>query len=76
MINIDIDFSNMVNKLLDFLNASPVNFLAARNIATLLEEAGYRRFDPQTPLGKVKAGELPNDLCTLRLTDVPHQAQR
>ena len=57
MINIDIDFSNMVNKLLDFLNASPVNFLAARNIATLLEQAGYRRFDPQTPLGKVKAGD-------------------
>ena len=37
----------MVNRLLDFLNASPVNFLAARNIATLLEHAGYRRFDTQ-----------------------------
>jgi len=53
----DIDFSNMVNKLLDFLNASPVNFLAARNIANILEQAGYRRFDPRTSLGKVKAGD-------------------
>jgi len=47
----------MVNRLLDFLNASPVNFLAARNIATLLEHAGYRRFDTQMSLGEVKAGD-------------------
>ena len=53
----DIDFSNMVNRLLDFLNASPVNFLAAGNIATLLEQAGYRRFDPRMSLGEVKAGD-------------------
>ena len=48
---------NMIKRLLDFLNASPVNFLAAKNIATYLEQAGYRRFDPQMPIGEVKAGD-------------------
>ena len=47
----------MVNRLLDFLNASPVNFLAAKNIASSLEQAGYRRLDPQIPIGEVKAGD-------------------
>ena len=47
----------MVKKLLDFLNASPVNFLAAKNIANELEQAGYRRLDPQMPIGEVKAGD-------------------
>ena len=47
----------MVKRLLDFLNASPVNFLAAKNIANELELAGYRRLDPQMPIGEVKAGD-------------------
>ena len=47
----------MVQRLLHFLDASPVNFLAARNIASELEQAGYRRFDPCEALGKVKAGD-------------------
>ena len=47
----------MVKRLLDFLNASPVNFLAAKNIASNLEQAGYRRLDPQMPIGEVKAGD-------------------
>ena len=47
----------MINRLLDFLNASPVNFLAAKNIANELEQAGYRRLDPQMPIGEVKAGD-------------------
>ena len=47
----------MVNRLLDFLNASPVNFLAARNIADFLEKAGYRRFDARMPLGEIEAGD-------------------
>ena len=47
----------MVKRLLDFLNASPVNFLAAKNIASSLEQAGYRRLDPQIPIGEVKAGD-------------------
>ena len=46
----------MINCLLDFLNASPVNFLAAKNIASELEKAGYRHFDPRMPL-EVKAGD-------------------
>jgi aspartyl aminopeptidase len=47
----------MIKRLLDFLNASPVNFLAAKNIACSLEQAGYRRLDPQMPIGEVKAGD-------------------
>ena len=47
----------MIKRLLDFLDASPVNFLAARNIANELENAGYRRLDSQMPIGEVKAGD-------------------
>lgn len=47
----------MINRLLKFLDASPVNFLAARNIACELEQNGYRRLDPQQPLGELKAGD-------------------
>lgn len=47
----------MINRLLKFLDASPVNFLAARNIACALEQNGYRRLDPQQPLGELKAGD-------------------
>lgn len=47
----------MINRLLKFLDASPVNFLAARNIACELEQNGYRRLDPQQPLSELKAGD-------------------
>ena len=47
----------MINRLLDFLNASPVNFLAVRNVAEELEKAGYRRLNPCEPIGKVVAGD-------------------
>ncbi len=47
----------MIKRLLDFLDASPVNFLAARNIVYELEQAGYRRLDPREAIGKVKAGD-------------------
>ena len=47
----------MIKRLLDFLDASPVNFLAAHNIAERLEQAGYRLVDPREPLGEVKAGD-------------------
>ena len=47
----------MVQRLLHFLDASPVNFLAAWNIASELEQAGYRRFNPREALGEVKAGD-------------------
>ena len=47
----------MINRLLSFLNASPVNFLAVKNIADMLEAGGFRRLDPCQPLGAVKAGD-------------------
>ena len=47
----------MITRLLNFLNASPVNFLAVKNIVSELEAAGYRRIDPQMPIGKVEAGD-------------------
>ena len=47
----------MINRLLTFLDASPVNFLAVKNIVAELELAGYRRIDPQMPIGSVVAGD-------------------
>ena len=47
----------MINRLLSFLDASPVNFLAVKNIADMLEAGGFRRLDPYQPLGTVKAGD-------------------
>ena len=47
----------MINRLLSFLDASPVNFLAVKNIADMLEAGGFRHLDPCQPLGTVKAGD-------------------
>ncbi|MCR4854099.1 MAG: M18 family aminopeptidase [Prevotella sp.] len=47
----------MINRLLKFLDASPVNFLAVKNLSAELEKAGYRRVDAREPLGKVSAGD-------------------
>ena len=47
----------MVQQLLSFLDASPVNFLATKNIADMLESNGFRRIDPCLPLGEVNAGD-------------------
>ena len=47
----------MIHRLLDFLNASPVNFLAAKNICDELEKAGFCRLDPRQPLPTIKAGD-------------------
>ena len=46
-----------MNRLLNFLDASPVNFLAVKNIVEELEKAGYRLVDARKPIGKVKAGD-------------------
>lgn len=46
-----------MKKLLPFLDASPVNFLAVKALAEELETAGFRRIDPSQPLGEVKAGD-------------------
>ena len=47
----------MIQRLLSFLDASPVNFLAVKNIADTLEANGFRRVDPCLPLGKIEAGD-------------------
>ena len=47
----------MIDRLLSFLDASPVNFLAVKNIADMLEAGGFRRLDPSMPLGNVQAGD-------------------
>lgn len=47
----------MIKRLLSFLDASPVNFLAVKNITDMLEAGGFRRLDPCQPLGAVHAGD-------------------
>lgn len=47
----------MIQRLLSFLDASPVNFLAVKNIANELERNGFRRINAHAPLGKVNAGD-------------------
>lgn len=47
----------MINRLLSFLDASPVNFLAVKNIADMLEAGGFRRLNPTLPIGTVNAGD-------------------
>lgn len=47
----------MINKLINFLKESPVNFLAVQATAKRLEEAGYKRIDAAAALGEVKAGD-------------------
>ena len=47
----------MLQRLLQFLDASPVNFLAVKNIAQALTEAGYRQIDPCEALGEVNPGD-------------------
>ena len=47
----------MIKRLLSFLDASPVNFWAVKNIAEELQKNGFRHVNPQEPLGKVEAGD-------------------
>lgn len=47
----------MIKRLLSFLDASPVNFLAVKNIADTLAANGFRHIDPALPLGEVKSGD-------------------
>lgn len=46
----------MINRLIDFLNSSPVNFLAVNNIAQALDNAGYTRIDMQNTLPDMLPG--------------------
>lgn len=43
--------------LLDFLNASPVNFFAVKETARRLEAEGYKRFNAEDKLISAKAGD-------------------
>ena len=47
----------MIKRLMDFLDASPVNFLAVKNIAECLKLAGYKRIDPREALREIKSGD-------------------
>lgn len=46
----------MLNRLLSFLDASPVNFLAVEQLRQQLEAAGFQRIDPTRPLPHLEAG--------------------
>lgn len=46
----------MLNRLLSFLDASPVNFLAVEQLRQQLEAAGFQRIDPTQPLPPLEAG--------------------
>ena len=47
----------MIKRLLSFLDASPVNFLAVKNLTEELLQHGYRHIDTTEALGMVKAGD-------------------
>lgn len=47
----------MIKRLLSFLDASPVNFLAVKNLTEELQQHGYRCIDTTEALGTVKAGD-------------------
>ncbi len=47
----------MTNKLISFLNASPVNFLAVAEIKRQLTAAGYTEINATQPMPEVKAGD-------------------
>ena len=47
----------MIQRLLSFLDASPVNFLAVKNISDMLKADGFRQVDPRQPLGELKVGD-------------------
>lgn len=47
----------MIKRLLSFLDASPVNFLAVKNLTEELQQHGYRRIDTTETLGTVKASD-------------------
>lgn len=47
----------MIKRLLSFLDASPVNFLAVKNLTEELQQHGYHHIDTTEALGTVKAGD-------------------
>lgn len=47
----------MINSLISFLNASPVNFLAVEALRNRLEAAGFRALDATAAMPALKAGD-------------------
>lgn len=47
----------MIQRLIDFLNASPINYLAVGNVAKVLDGAGYERIDMGDAMPEMKAGK-------------------
>lgn len=47
----------MIQNLIEFLNASPVNFLAVKTVKERLMEAGFHEIDAAKPIGNVVAGD-------------------
>ena len=47
----------MINRLLSFLDASPVNFLAVAKIEEDLAAAGFKKINPALPFSDMKPGE-------------------
>ena len=45
-----------IDQLIHFLDHSPVNFLAIKTTAELLEAKGYRRLDASLPIKGIEAG--------------------
>ena len=45
------------DSLIDFLNDSPVNFLAAKTITGMLDDAGFSRLDPSDPWELLPGGK-------------------
>lgn len=47
----------MINNLIQFLNDSPVNFLAVKSTAKRLEESGYKYLNAEERMPKINAGD-------------------
>ena len=43
--------------LIDFLNASPVSYLAVKTIAGILDKVGFRRVDARGEMPALKTGD-------------------
>ena len=43
--------------LIDFLNASPVNYLAVATLEEQLQAAGFHKIDPTKTIPEVRAGD-------------------
>ena len=47
----------MINNLLKFLDASPVNYLAVATMEEMLSAAGFKKLDPAKPIAALQSGD-------------------